>query len=105
MGDCRLRAHRGQGPGENGDADNADCWQNESRNPHFATLLQARLGFQENLRPLQIPPPIGGVGHPRCRALYRDWIPKIQVAPKHAIEAAQLFCLLNYVLNGWPMHV
>jgi hypothetical protein len=72
-----LRAHHGQGPSKNGDAYNAGSNQNESLNPHFATLLEARMGLQQSLRPLQIPPPIGKIGHPRCPALYRHRILQI----------------------------
>jgi hypothetical protein len=71
----------------------------------IAGLLVARLGLQQSLRPLQIPSPIDIAGHPRCLALYPHRILKIYLAPKHAIEAAQLFCLLNDVVDFWSRHV
>jgi hypothetical protein len=58
------------------------------------------LGFEQSLCPLQISPPFGHAGHPRfCASLYRDRVLKIQAAPKHAIETAKLFCLLDDVIN------
>jgi hypothetical protein len=79
-------------------------WSSVSSTSAWSNLLVA-WGLQQSLRPLQIPSPIDIAGHPRCLALYPHRILKIYLAPKHAIETAQLFCLLNDVVDFWSRHV
>jgi hypothetical protein len=70
MGNCRLRAHRAQSPEEDKNAYNAGYNQNEFLKAHFLPLVDARLGLQQSLGPLHIPPSIGGIRRPRRSARY-----------------------------------